>query len=277
MTPQPEPNQRCPNCADAPTRVVFAIDAAQRVVRCTGCGLEFAERFPDMAHQQEEIYPASYFERALARRAHRERIFGELVDQLGVLLGRTGRLLDVGAGEGTILRAARDRGWRVEGTEVSLAIIERLRAEDNLTIHCGELERLDLPRGAYDAIVMNHVLEHVRDPGAALRTARDLLAEGGVLRIEAPNHGSLTARYKAVVGRLGLSKSPWKHYSLGHHFWFFTAKTMARTLEAAGLRAFIVRAPAKQWGPKGALDRGRNAVWDALRLGGRLVAFARKA
>jgi hypothetical protein len=73
-----------------------------------------------------------------------------------------------------------------------------------------------------------------------------------------------------------LKRHPWKHYSVGHHFWFFTPATLRRTVEAAGLRVVRLRAPAQQWErPSGAArlwnDATRHRLW-----GGHLVLYAAK-
>jgi 2-polyprenyl-3-methyl-5-hydroxy-6-metoxy-1,4-benzoquinol methylase len=206
----------------------------------------------------------------------RTAIYHELLADLERRLGRKGRLLDVGAGEGQLVQAAIERGWRAEGTEVSSAAVEFMRRDRALTAHHGELEALVLPEAAFDAIAMQHVLEHVRDPGSTLATVRRLLKPGGLLRIEVPNLAGLSSRIKNAQSRLGLKKNPWKHYSTGHHFWFFTPPTLARTLRGADLELLALEAPAEQWQASGARAGLMNATYNRLLWGGHLVAFARR-
>lgn len=266
--------QRCPNCPDAERRLVFE-DAGGRVVRCERCGLQFAERYPDLEAAEHEIYPDGYFEKAIAEAARRAAIYHELLAELEGRLGRKGRLLDVGCGEGALIRVALERGWQAEGTEIASAAIEFMRRTLPAPVHEGELDRLVLPEGAFDAVVLNHVLEHVRDPGATLRTVARLLAPGGLVRIEVPNVGSLSSELKNLQSRLGMKRTPWKHYSTGHHFWFFTPPTLRHTLETAGLAVESLTAPARQWGRKGATTRALNTLYRVLPWGGHLVAYAR--
>lgn len=267
------PTQRCPNCPGAPAREVFA-DAGGRVLRCGSCGLEFAERYPDLEHEESGIYSAEYFARALAEEPRRAAIYDQLIAGIERRLGRTGRLLDVGAGEGQLVRAAIARGWQAEGTEISSAAVRFMR-ERGLTAHAGELERLALPAASFDAAVLNHVLEHVRNPGATLAEVRRLLVPGGLARIEVPNLASLSSRAKNLQSRLGLKRDPWKHYSTGHHFWFFTPGTLARTIRTAGLESLALEAPARQWNTRGAGDAVANALYGVTRWGGHLVAWVR--
>src|SRR5262249_17806809 len=154
---------------------------------CASCGLQFAERYPDLARDEGEIYSAAYFARAIAEMPRRSAIYARLLADLERRLGRGGRLLDVGAGEGQLVRAAIARGWQAEGTEIASAAVGFMRGSLGLTVHHGELEALPLPERAYDAVVMNHVLEHVRNPGTTLAAVRSRLAPGGLARIEVPN------------------------------------------------------------------------------------------
>jgi 2-polyprenyl-3-methyl-5-hydroxy-6-metoxy-1,4-benzoquinol methylase len=267
--------QTCPNCPGASAREVFACDGA-RVVRCLSCGLERAERYPDLDQEEARIYPAAYFERAVVEEARRSAIFQELLADLEVRLGRQGRLLDVGAGEGQLVRAALERGWLAEGTDVSSAAVEFMRQRYGLIAHHGEVERLGLPAAAFDVVVMSHALEHVRDPGSTLAAVRERLVPGGLLRVEVPNLAGLSARAKNLQSRFGLKRDPLKHYSTGHHFWFFTPRTLALTIEAAGFERPLLLAPARQWGVRGGGLQFLNAVYQRFLWGGHAVAFARR-
>lgn len=267
--------QMCPNCEQDPVRPVFTIAAGNRVVECAGCKLQFAEVYPEYDNADAEIYDYGYFEEAIARNAPREKVFARLLDEIEGVLGGKGRLLDVGAGEGTLLKVAAERGWHAEGTELSSAMVAYVRDELGLTMHQGILEDMALPPTSFDAIVLNHVLEHVKNPGTTLVKIRELLKPSGVVRIEVPNLASLSSRVKNGQSRMHLKKDRWKHYSTDHHFWFFTPPSLARTVDAAGLSLITMRAPAKQWGEKGFFDRLTSAVYAKRLWGGHLAAYAR--
>ncbi|MFQ5511851.1 MAG: class I SAM-dependent methyltransferase [Candidatus Krumholzibacteriia bacterium] len=268
------PDQSCPNCADAPTRRVFSLPPDNDVVQCTGCRLQFARSYPDIATADEAIYSYPYFKTAIDNRAGRERIFAELLAEIEAVAGRMGRLLDVGAGEGTLLLAAGARGWRAEGTDISSAMVAHMRDRLGLTAHHGVLEGIALPERSFDAVVLNHVLEHVQNPRTTLEAVARLLADGGVARVEVPNLSSLSSRSKTLQSRLGLKRNRWRHYDTAHHFWYFTPETLAGTMRAAGLRVVRMSAPARQWGEKTMFDRIANRIYARPLLGGHLVAYA---
>jgi SAM-dependent methyltransferase len=104
-----------------------------------------------------------------------------------------GRLLELGCGSGARLLLLRNLGWDVQGQDVDPKAVEAARAHAGCTVHLGSLEALELPKGSYDAIVMNHVLEHVVDPEGLLQRCSDLLVPGGRLVSIVPNLGSHAA------------------------------------------------------------------------------------
>lgn len=101
----------------------------------------------------------------------------------------TPRLLDVGCGTGEFLVRMRDAGWEVVGIEPDAASAEVARGKGLDVQHAG-LDEARLDR-AFDAITLNHVIEHLHDPRAALQRCRELLRAGGVVWIATPNIVSL--------------------------------------------------------------------------------------
>ncbi|MBX3745126.1 MAG: class I SAM-dependent methyltransferase [Verrucomicrobiae bacterium] len=106
-----------------------------------------------------------------------------------VTLPQTGRLLDIGCGNGSFLTAWSRAvpGWALTGTEVNdkyRSLIEAIPGVERL--HTGPLPEL---AGAYDVISLIHVLEHIPDPVSFLDGLRSLLRPGGLLLVEVPDCG----------------------------------------------------------------------------------------
>ena len=101
-----------------------------------------------------------------------------------------GRLLDVGCGSGDWLSGMRRHGWRVQGVEFDPAAAAAARAR-GLPVLVGTLEQQHLPAASFDAITLNHVIEHVPDPAATLRECARLLRPGGRIVLFTPNAASL--------------------------------------------------------------------------------------
>jgi hypothetical protein len=98
-------------------------------------------------------------------------------------IGPAGPVLDVGAGDGSLVDAIRARGHTAVGLE---------RVPTRPDIRAGDI--MEVEERDWSAIVFWHSLEHLRAPGAALAHAAELLREGGALVVAAPNAASLQAR-----------------------------------------------------------------------------------
>jgi 2-polyprenyl-3-methyl-5-hydroxy-6-metoxy-1,4-benzoquinol methylase len=114
---------------------------------------------------------------------HRERKDFNLM-YLGNI--KPGRLLGVGCGDGARLSRLASLGWSVEGQEVD-PISAAIAAKTGIKVHLGSLENLNLPDTSYEAIVMNHVIEHVHDPVKLLMECRRILSPNGILIAVTPN------------------------------------------------------------------------------------------
>jgi SAM-dependent methyltransferase len=138
-----------------------------------------------------------------------------------------GRLLDVGCGSGGFLAHMAELGWRVQGVDPDPAAVAEAR-EAGLEVTLGTLADLDTEKlgGAFDAITLSHVIEHVHDPGADLRRVRDLLHPGGLLWIATPNLEALGLRR---FGRDWLGLDPPRHLVL------FTRSSLEGLVREAGL------------------------------------------
>jgi 2-polyprenyl-3-methyl-5-hydroxy-6-metoxy-1,4-benzoquinol methylase len=154
------------------------------------------------------------------------------------LVGTGKRVLDVGCSTGYLARILTSRGNFVSGIELDVAAAE-VAEPDLERIVVGDIETIDLLEGfdpeSFDVIVFADVLEHLREPAAALCRARQLLANGGYFVLSIPNvaHGSV---------RLSLLEGRFEYRPLGlldeTHLRFFTRSSVEELLRSAGL--FIV-------------------------------------
>ena len=138
------------------------------------------------------------------------------------------RLLDVGAGEGHVLRAL--TGARDD-------VIEAWAVEPKWAVEPQGKERWvpdlrDVDARGFDLALALDVLEHVPDPDALLRGIADRLRPGGTLLVSVPNvaHWSM---------RLGLLAGFFEYGERGildrTHLRFFTRRGVLRMIRKAGL------------------------------------------
>jgi SAM-dependent methyltransferase len=93
-----------------------------------------------------------------------------------------GPVLDVGAGDGTLVEAFARHGREAVGLEPHAS---------GPHIRNAEIEEMT---GAWAAVIFWHSLEHLRQPSRALSHAASLLVPGGLLVVAVPNAASLQAR-----------------------------------------------------------------------------------
>jgi len=192
--------------------------AARRLsgrTRCAECGAATTDPWPGPAE----------LDRAYARYRPESGRFAGVGDALlrrtrARLAGRTdelapaGPVLDVGAGDGSLLDALEARGREALGLERDSRRHDVRRAEVT------EIEE------QWAAIVFWHSLEHLSRPGAAIDHAASRLVGGGVLMVAVPNADSLQAR--AFGGR-------WFHLDLPRHLVHLPARTLTDRLRELGL------------------------------------------
>ncbi len=138
---------------------------------------------------------------------------------------RPGRVLDVGCGQGRQLLRLKAMGWEVEGQEIDPDAGAHHLEDGDIRVYRARLEDLGLPEGRYDAIVMNHVIEHAVDPPALLRECRRLLKQEGQLVVVTPNTGSLGHR---------LFGPHWRPLEPPRHLFLFSDRNLPDLARKAG-------------------------------------------
>ncbi|MBI5208896.1 MAG: methyltransferase domain-containing protein [Elusimicrobia bacterium] len=207
--------------------------------RCPECGLRFVSPRPPMEAFLRHTYDEDYYGLGNGSRRSQPQDCGGHLARLQHWARPPGRLLDIGSGDGTLLRAAKAAGWLVEGVEMRQQLADRFLADIGCPIHVGGFEEFK-PSHQFDAVTLIHVLEHVPDPMAFLRKCRAALKEGGVAYLAAPNTASLNDRIKTGLSRGALKRSRWKHLAADHHLWFFTPATMRRLCRQAGFEVLAL-------------------------------------
>ena len=162
--------------------------------------------------------------------ADREEITRKFVGVLEHMerLVAPGRLVDVGAGPGFLVAAARERGWDATGLDLNAWAAEYAREQVGVDVRCCALEDAQLGDGEADGLTMMDLVEHVGDPHALVGEAARVLRPGGALAILTPDAGSPVSR--ALGARWPEVQRPPEHIVL------FSVAGLSAMLEAHGFR-----------------------------------------
>lgn len=152
--------------------------------------------------------------------AERRRYKCMYLDQLP-----TGRLLEVGCGNGKRLARLQALGWDVMGQEVDPIASEYVRKTRSIRVHMGPLETMEVSE-KYDVVIMSHVIEHVHDPVALLTICCNrMLKDNGLLVLLTPNAASYGHR------KFGAT---WRGLEPPRHLHLFTCETLIQISQKSG-------------------------------------------
>lgn len=129
-------------------------------------------------------------------------------------LVREGTVLDVGCGDGLLLKLLREEGVTASGVDISSEAVAQCRAAGFVAQEHSLDNPLPYPDNAFDTVTLLDVLEHVYDPLFVLREARRVAKERVIVGV--PNFSSLPARLQTLLGKVPENNHPNK----GHLYWF---------------------------------------------------------
>lgn len=206
----------------------------------------------------------------LARsRAVRERaFFGLVIDECLPVSNGGGYAIDIGCGAGWMLKRLNRVGWNVEGIEWDEQAAEVARQRSGMPVSAGNFLTMDLEKGKYGLILLNHVFEHFSNTGLVLRRLRELLAEDGKIVLVYPNADSMDARWYG---------SDWFAWEPPRHLVLPSQKGLATIAKAAAFRlaGYRTRVSDHLWTKSKAIRLGMNPETASPRLNTREMAGLR--
>ncbi len=223
---------RCPLCGAESVEQRYELGGFS-VLRCGECDLGWRSNMHsreqlEAAYRSSEYADHPYFGRS------RRPAFDRALDELEARTDSR-RLLDAGCGVGEFLAAARQRGWEADGIDLSPLLAGRARqAAPGADVAVGAFEDAELPAGAFDAVTLWDVIEHVLDPAAVVARARDVLRPGGVLLVCTPDEDSQLARLGWTLYRAGYRYAAEALHPRYHNY-FFSRRSLDDLLRRHGL------------------------------------------
>src|SRR5713226_9638324 len=215
----------CPACGATSRKAAVEKYGKYKLFGCDGCGLQFWEprEMPD-ARWYEQMYGGRDEKLLPLEPGH--KYF--LEDPLAL---RSGTLLDIGCGTGNFLKAARDAGYAVTGTELDRNAArfakEQLGLERVLPLTVSEFAAQQ-PEEQFDVVTFFEVLEHQAAPLEFLRSVKTCLKPGGQIALSVPN------RDRWLTGPDVLDYPP-------NHFTMWNGGVLKNVLSAQGFEVMSIR------------------------------------
>lgn len=198
-------------------------------VVCQGCGLVSHQTLPAPAAVADfyaSRYRIAYKGGAEPKRKHALRALrGAMAraDRLAPLLPLGARIMDVGASSGEFTYVMQRLGFAARGLEPNVGYADFARRTYGVAVDTGGLDEARIASASLDLVTLNHVLEHLVDPWAALHRLGSWLAPKGLLFIEVPN-------------LVGVRKQATNTFHTAH-IWNFTPPTLAQLAWQEGFAA----------------------------------------
>jgi 2-polyprenyl-3-methyl-5-hydroxy-6-metoxy-1,4-benzoquinol methylase len=215
----------CPACQETGPGGVIERYGKYELFGCGHCGLQFWEprEMPD-ARWYEQMY-GGRDEKLLPLEPGHKYFLEDPFASPG------GTLLDIGCGTGNFLKAARDAGYEVTGTELdgnaARFAKDRLSLKRVLPLTVSEFAAQH-PEEKFDVVTLFEVLEHQAAPLEFLHGVKKCLKPCGQLALSVPN------RERWLTGRDVLDYPP-------NHFSRWNAAALKNFLSAHGFEVLSVR------------------------------------
>jgi methionine biosynthesis protein MetW len=143
------------------------------------------------------------------------------------------RVLDVGCATGYLGEALNARGCRVWGVDRDAAALTVAAPwyEDVSVIDLEACDTLPWPERSFDVVLAADVVEHLRDPGRALRVLRNYVRSDGRIVVSVPNVAHASVRIPLLLGRFAYRPTGILDET---HLRFLTFKTAHELVESSG-------------------------------------------
>ena len=231
----------CPYCNSSDCQTEYDLTwkderfAKYQVAKCQTCDVGFVLPLPTPAeldslynslqYHDEDRSTSNYFE---ASQQEVDSVINKealIIQKYVPFVPDSGRVLDIGAGWGTLLKYLSNQGYQTVGLEMSTATAKFATENLGLEIHNLPVEKIEeIPGDPFDLVIMKHTLEHFYRPDLVLKSVNKKLVDGGKLIIEVPNYGSYDRK------KFGTA---WPGFG-PYHLWYFSKPSLQRFLQSNG-------------------------------------------
>lgn len=207
------------------------------IVKCNNCGLVYVNPRPSTESLRAQYQKSSYFKKNSHSIGYRDYFTDERLHSITFehefnfiekIKKKKGYLLDVGCAAGFSLKVAKEKGWKVNGVEISEFAAKYAKERFGIDVFRGSLEEANYPNNYFDVITAYSTLEHIENPLGFLREVNRILKQDGLSVITIPDIGSW----------LGSRKFQFKPLE---HLYYFNRNTLTLMLDKAKMEVFIIR------------------------------------
>jgi SAM-dependent methyltransferase len=222
----------CEFCGSQNIYKYHTADNGTQIFKCGNCKIQFMN--PQYTDEHLSNYYSTYIR-------DESKIEDELIKShtyclslVEAFLPKRGNLLEIGSGNGYLLTVAKERGWIPLGHEIDCESAGKVSVKIGMKILCGEFTALEI-NNKFDAVIMLHVLEHLKDPVKHIKKINSVLKNSGILFIALPNIQSRSGLFKFGLEKLKIKRrNVAAYYDTDHHLWYYTPFTIRKFLEMSG-------------------------------------------
>ncbi len=246
MIIQTEVVEACPLCDSKSASVkvetkdygFFTCENNFTFMECADCSGLYLRNRP-LLSQLDQIYPNEYTafnpsnKSSLVQKA-RDSVQLKKYHYLRPHIQPDDAILEFGCGAGELLQAikrAKGQSHKLVGIDFSDVAAKDLR-ENGIEFWNGDLLDYEGSSGAFGAVILNQVIEHVAFPTKVVGKINKLLRPGGVVYMETPALGAWDAKL--------LPLKYWGGWHAPRHFFVFSADTLSRVLREQGFEVIAV-------------------------------------
>jgi 2-polyprenyl-3-methyl-5-hydroxy-6-metoxy-1,4-benzoquinol methylase len=222
-------NISCDLCKDDNIQILYKSqdyrlnvdDKIYFLVYCNNCNILFINPKP----KPEEIsthYPEKFFQANFNISNLYIRLLNKIKIRIITRYKKSGRILDIGCGDGEFLLNFKKKGWNTYGIDTSPLAYSLSKNKIIKNIFNTTLTECRFGDNFFDVITLNNVIEHVDDPEHLIKEIFRILKKEGILFILTPNIESYQCK---------ITKQYWIHLDIPRHLYLYSPKSLATLLE----------------------------------------------
>jgi 2-polyprenyl-3-methyl-5-hydroxy-6-metoxy-1,4-benzoquinol methylase len=230
--------RNCPVCGSLNRQLIYTQNFSQisegslfngyDVVTCDRCGFGFADNIPS-----QEKFDRYYKEMSKYENEHQggqispstQDTYDSIAQQIQPFLANEqARIVDIGCATGGLLATFQKNGYRnILGIDPSPSCSRTAQKLYGIRVENRPVSEISEFESSFDLVILNSVLEHIRDLDSSLKALWSLLKPGGLIWIEVPD----------VTRFAELTSVAFQQFSM-EHINFFSSKSLTNLMRKNG-------------------------------------------